>query len=794
MRQITSINFDWKFIPDFKEEYLNQFDIENQIGVMIPHTMMETTLNNFNELDYQFIGTYNKNLEITEQMKNERIFVEFEGIMNVAKVYLNGTLLIIHEGGYTPFEVDITKNAVVGQNLLQVIVDSTEIKDVPPFGKTVDYLGFSGIYREVTLKVLPKTYIKKFHTNTTESGGLEKDKVVLNIDLGIVQEEELEYDIYIVITHDGVVTHHRKFEKPIVSDEIFSARLNDILRWDVDNPNLYTCTVQILKDEKVIDETSKTIGFRTAKFTPEGFLLNNEPLKLIGLNRHQSYPFVGYAMPRSMQELDADILKDFGCNIVRTSHYMQSEHFLNRCDEIGLLVLEETPGWQYIGNDHFKELTFQNIETMIEKHFNHPSIITWGVRINESIDDHEFYSKTNELAKKCDPTRQTCGVRNMKKSEFLEDIYTYNDFSHVGNNPGLEMPNKVVRGYIPYLVTEHNGHIFPTKKFDSEVRRIEHSLRHANVIDAAFSENRISGAIGWCLADYNTHFNFGSNDRVCYHGVMDMFRIPKYAAYAYKSQKSTDPVLFIANNIIPGDYKEFKLPEIVIYSNCDYIKIYKNDQFIGQFYSEWKLYPDIPYAPFIIDDLIGDLIIDNEKYKEKDAKKITNLLLSYNRNGFKLSFKDKLKYLSLSLRKVLDITDLMNLYEEYLAFQSKIPVVFKVEGYKADELVITKYKGHAEKFELKVNINNKELIHEDTYDVARVVISLQDQFDNTVTYSNEVLKITTSKNLEVIGPNNISLIGGSIGVYVKTLSKGLKEWIQIESNDYGKVKLNLKIK
>ena len=794
MRQITSINYDWKFIPNFKEEYLNNSNIENQLDIMIPHTMMETTSNNFNELDYQFIGTYNKYLEISTPMKNERIFIEFEGIMNVAKVYLNGILLIIHEGGYTPFEVDITEKAVIGQNLLQVIVDSSEIKDIPPFGKTVDYLGFGGIYREVTLKVLPKTYIKKFQITSSESGGLEKDKIVLNVALEIFQEEEIEFDVYIVITHNGVETHHRKFEKQVVSEEIFSARLNDISRWDIDNPNLYICKIQILKDGKVIDETSKTTGFRTVKFTPEGFLLNNEPLKLIGLNRHQSYPFVGYAMPKSMQALDADILKDFGCNIVRTSHYMQSEHFLNRCDEIGLLVLEETPGWQYIGNEHFKELTYQNIETMIDKHFNHPSIITWGVRINESIDDHEFYSKTNKLAKELDPTRQTCGVRNLKKSELLEDIYTYNDFSHVGNNPGLEMPNKVARGYVPYLVTEHNGHIFPTKKFDSEVRRIEHSLRHINVIDSAFSTNRISGAIGWCLADYNTHFNFGSNDRVCYHGVMDMFRIPKYAAYAYKSQKETEPVLFIANNIIPGDYKEFKLPEIVIYSNCEYIKIYRNDQFIGQFYSEWNLYPDVPHAPFIIDDLIGDLIVDNEKYSSKDAQKITDLLLSYNRNGFKLPFKDKLKYLSLSLRKVLDITDLMSLYEEYLAFQSKTPVVFRFEGYKDDELVITKYKGHAEKFELVANINNSELIHGDTYDVARIVVSLNDQFDNTVTYSNEVLEITTSKNLEVIGPKNIALIGGSIGIYVKSLNKGLKEWIQVKSNSYGKLKLSLKIK
>ena len=794
MRTFINLNYDWDFIPNFKKEYLNQKTISKSSKVSIPHTMKELPFNYFNEEDYQFVGTYSKVLDITETMKSSNLIVHFEGVMNICKVYLNGELVVIHEGGYTPFDVDITESSNVGDNVLQVIVDSSEVPNVPPFGHFVDFLAFSGIYREVRLDILPKAYIETLHVSTTEAQSFIDEEMIIEIDLHIKQELEEEYKVSSVIFLDGNIVFTSTFDSGIIDQMNFSSLMKGIKRWSIDTPVLYTLQIQILKEDEVVDQKTTTFGFRTVVFTPEGFFLNNQPIKLIGLNRHQSYPYVGYAMPKSMQELDADILKEFGCNIVRTSHYMQSEHFLNRCDEIGLLVLEETPGWQYIGDEHFKELTYQNIEVMIHHHYNHPSIITWGIRINESKDDHDFYEKTNAMARSLDTTRQTCGVRNTTKGEFLEDIYTYNDFSHVGYNEGLENPNKITKGYIPYLVTEHNGHVFPTKKFDGEARRIEQAMRHTSVIDSAHRYKRISGAIGWCLADYNTHMQFGSNDRICYHGVMDMFRIPKYAAYAYKSQKETEPVLFVASNMIPGDRKEFKLDETVVFTNCDSVKVYKNDQFIGEYFSEWKSYPDIPFAPVIIDDFIGDLIIQSNEFKPRDARRITDLLISYNLNGFAMPFKDKMKYLGLTLRKVVDFPKLMVLFENYIAMQQAGPTVFKFEGYIDDELVITNKRGQSKASQLTAKQNTSELVHGDTYDVARIIVDLQDEHQNTCTYSNLSVNVTTSSHLELIGPSSLSLTGGSTGIYVKTNGKEGTAWVKITSNSYPEIKLNFVIK
>src|SRR5690606_10589266 len=198
--------------------------------------------------------------------------------------------------------------------------------------------------------------------------------------------------------------------------------------WTLDDPALHTLRVSV--DDA--DEVTVRYGFREAQFNKDGnFYLNGEPVKLRGLNRHQTYPYVGAAVPARLQRRDADIVKwELGCNIVRTSHYPQSPYFIDRCDEIGLLVFEEIPGWQHIGDEDWKALSLRDVEAMILRDRNHPSIILWGVRINESGDDTAFYTATNRLARELDPTRQTGGVRYFRGSEWLEDVYTYNDFSN----------------------------------------------------------------------------------------------------------------------------------------------------------------------------------------------------------------------------------------------------------------------------------------------------------------------------------------------------------------------------
>ncbi len=793
MRRQLALNHEWTFIPDFRSEFLNSKHIDEAVIVSIPHTMKEIPFSSFDEEDYQFIGTYSKIISIDESMMNHTLKINFGAVMNIAKVYVNGILLLIHEGGYVPFTVDITSSVKPGENLLQVVVDSTEIAGVPPFGHIVDYLGYGGIYREVTLMVLPLIHIDSIHVSTDEAASMHEDEMLVSIDLKLENKDLKELQVKATIIKEGNPEFSSIFENKITDSIVYSSTMKGITRWSVDNPKLYELQIELIDKDEVIDSKTVRFGFRTVSFSPEGFFLNNKHLKLIGLNRHQSYPYVGYAMPKSMQRLDADILKEYGCNIVRTSHYMQSDHFIDRCDEIGLLVLEEIPGWQFIGDEHFKELTYQNLETMINHHYNHPSIISWGVRINESADDKEFYEKTNDIARSLDLTRQTHGVRNTKKGEFLEDIYSYNDFSHNGYNAGLENPNKITQGYVPYIVTEHNGHVYPVKKYDHESKRVDQAMRHASVIDSAYEYKRISGAIGWCLADYNTHIQFGSNDRVCHHGVMDMFRIPKYAAYTYKSQLDDKPFVKFLSDIIPGDHPEFRLPEIAVMTNCEYIKLFKNDQLVGEYYPDWESFPNMPHPPIIIDDLIGNLLIENEKFKPKLAKKITRLLVSFNLNGFDMPLGDKILFGWLSLTKKLKMEDIMYLFEKYLSMQSEAPVTFRAEGYIEEEMVAKDTRGHSKKTEFKAEINSNLMIHGDTYDVARITVSLVDQHQNVITYATEGFKIETTDNLAIIGPDHASLSAGSFGFYVKTTGKPGKAKIKVIPDHHPEITIPIEI-
>ena len=420
------------------------------------------------------------------------------------------------------------KRNMQSKNVLAVALDCTERSEIPPFGFMVDYLCYGGIYREVWLEIVEDAYIEDIFVRTPNVLGQYK---ILEAD--ITFNRSVKGTVSLNVSDGKNLSVDKKAE---IDGRVLRVRWNikGAKLWDINDPNLYTFTASFKGGEM-----RRRFGFREAKFTRTGFMLNGRRVQLVGLNRHQSYPYVGGAMPASAQKADADLLKyTLGCNFVRTAHYPDSIHFLDRCDEIGLIVFTEMPSWQHLGEGEWRVNCLQNIRDMVVRDRSHPSIVLWGVRVNEGADCDEFYAETNALARSLDPTRQTGGVRNMPRSHLLEDVYTYNDFSHAGGAVKL-LPPALVTGFkAPYLVTEHNGHMYPTKSYDDDLHRTEHFLRHARVMDAYYKEEDIAGGFGWCYADYNTHKDFGSGDRICYHGVMDMFRNPKPAAGVYTAAEA----------------------------------------------------------------------------------------------------------------------------------------------------------------------------------------------------------------------------------------------------------------
>ena len=539
-RVVVNLNRDWLYLPRDLKQAAKASCPEKQFSrVCLPHTNIELPYHNFSEQEHCFVSWYRRHFTVPKSAKGKRIFIDFGAVMIAATVYVNGKKIAPeHRGGYTPFSCDITNFVHPGKdNVLSVRVDSTERNDIPPFGYVVDYLTFGGIYRDVDLRIVDPVYIERAFARP---GDVLAERKRIDVTTRIVNSTDKEQVVKLHVQLNDPKPRGKYWNAARVDVTIpprshvdVESSISDVpglQLWSLEDPKLYRVVTALIDETdkyKVGDSINFKVGFRTAEFRDDGaFYLNDKPLKLRGLNRHQTFPYVGPAAPARLQRRDAEILKnELACNIVRTSHYPQSPYFLDRCDELGLLVLEEIPGWQHIGDDAWKELAVQDVHDMIVRDRNHPSIILWGVRINESKDDHAFYARTNKLAHQLDPTRQTGGIRFNYESEFLEDVFTMNDFEY-----NLRPPREK-----KYLNTEFCGHMYPTKTFDQEERVRQHALHHVHI------HNQIggmasAGGIGWCAFDYNTHTTFGSGDRICYHGVMDIFREPKFAAQFYASQ------------------------------------------------------------------------------------------------------------------------------------------------------------------------------------------------------------------------------------------------------------------
>jgi beta-galactosidase len=298
------------------------------------------------------------------------------------------------------------------------------------------------------------------------------------------------------------------------------------------------------------------------------------------------------------------------------------------------------------------------------------------------------------MAHKLDPTRQTGGIRYFQESEFLEDVFTMNDFGWP-----LKPPN-----HPRYLNTEFVGHTYPTKTIDQVERLTEHTIRHARVHDQLASNPQYAGGIAWCAFDYNTHGDFGSGDRICYHGVTDMFREPKPAAGFYKSQcdPAEEVVLEPAFHWARGD-ASIGFSHAVVCSNCEHIKFYIGDQLVAEADPDRKQFASLRYAPFVID-------LPDPWHKWGDLR---------------------------------------------------------LEGYIQGKLAITKHysgKGIDQKFALRPD--DRTLIG-DGADTTRVVLRVTDEFDAIRPFANDAITLQVEGPGEIIGDNPFALVGGTGAVWIR---------------------------
>ena len=395
VRTVRPFNDGWVFSEGFAPDAVRR--LLDGKTVRLPHNAADIPLSYFDEGIYQRKFCYQKVFDWEPEFDGRKVRLRFDGAMADSVVHLNGARIAAHEDGYTPFCASLSDALIRGTNLLTVRISGEENPEIPPFGGEIDYLTYAGIYRDVWLIITDRTWIDSLKIETPDP--LAKEKcVVAKFGFGGSQPAEGSL-VCSLHDPDGNPIAVQRQHVSEGEGEFCFRDLEEIELWDIDSPVLYRLELELTGGNGDGDRLATNFGFRSAEFTPEGFLLNGRPLKLVGLNRHQSYPYVGYAMGRRAQERDAEILKhELNCNLVRTSHYPQSPWFLDHCDRIGLLVFEEIPGWQHIGGEGWKRRTVENVGRMIKRDWNRPSVVLWGVRINESPDDSELYRQTNLLA------------------------------------------------------------------------------------------------------------------------------------------------------------------------------------------------------------------------------------------------------------------------------------------------------------------------------------------------------------------------------------------------------------
>ena len=772
----------WQFTERWSEDFLAGKETGRR--VCLPHTVREIPLHYAGPEDYEMLCGYRRALDIPEAYRGRRLFLQFDAAAHIATVYVNGKELMTHRCGYTAFRVEITDCVEFGgENSVAVKLDCTENGSVPPFGFVIDYLTFGGLYREVWLDVRGETFISDLFVRTPAL-----DRAVVKLTTDGVQSRIGGMRVRIRDEAGGCVA-----EQSGSGD--FELRVPEAKPWEADAPVRYICEAELLdRKGEVIDRVCEKFGFRTAVFRDDGFYLNGKKFFLRGLNRHQSYPYIGYAAPEHLQREDARILKEeLQCTAVRTSHYPQSRHFIDECDRLGLLVFTEIPGWQHIGDAAWKDQAVENVREMVLQYRNHPSIVLWGVRINESQDDDEFYRRTNALAHELDPGRQTSGVRYLEKSSLLEDVYAFNDFSHTGDNPGCKPKSKITTDMGKgFLISECNGHMFPTKPFDTWEKRQEHALRHARVQDAALADGEHAGCFGWCMFDYPTHKDFGSGDRVCYHGVLDFFRNPKLAAATYASQGEAFPVLELGSTMDIGDYPGGQIGHPFLFTNADEVALYKNGAYVTTFRPHgWQA---LKHGPIPVDDLIGELLESQEGFDHDKAEFLRECLQAAGKYGTaNLPLNWKAKFLFAFARYRMDFAAGMELYGKYVGNWGGEATVWRFDAKKNGEIVASRTFCPSRKLHLEARASKTVLREGDSYDMAAVRIRLLDEYGNPVPYAQLPLQLEAEGAAELVGPSLLTAEGGMTGCYLRTKGETGEALLHIRCAQTGDVTLHFTV-
>ncbi|PKD44032.1 glycoside hydrolase family 2 protein [Rhodohalobacter barkolensis] len=616
----TTLNFNkgWEFVkdidPNVSDEYFDRNSSIEWEMVSLPHTANIEPLV-ISDQQWQGDVFYRKFFEIDRDQAGKQFALRFHGAMHEADVWLNGEMIQKHKGGYLPFVVDITDQVEVDrENVLLVKLNNENNPTIPP-GKpieTLDFNWFSGLYRNVDLLVNEKLQISDpIAADRVSAGGVlvnytdvTDESATINIQTDIENFDSTSRNAVlktVLRDHSGMKIAERSTdEQPISAGDhhLFQHEIEveEPNLWSPDSPYLYELTIELHENGEAIDFWQKRIGIRTMSFTEDHqFVLNGKPLQLRGTNRHQSYPYIGYALSENAQFRDAYKIKEAGFNFIRIAHYPPDPAFLEAADELGLLFMNAIPGWQFFGDEEFQELALRDVREMIRRDRNHPSIVIWEASLNESDMPESFMERAHDIVHEelpfegiyssgwidhaydiFIPARQHASPPEYWASYPQEKplfIAEYGDWEYYAHNAGFNQD-----AYEDLQEEERNSRQL---RGDGQVRMAQQALN--------FQEAHNSNLQGWAFGDANWvmyDYNRGYDVNLEASGIRDIFRLPKFTNYFYQSQGGPNPdpnaefnrpMIYIANFWSDPDFKTVK-----IYSNTEEVELFLNGKSLGR--------------------------------------------------------------------------------------------------------------------------------------------------------------------------------------------------------------------
>ena len=660
LRQRISLNEDWRFQRQvapgpaiewqFRDAWKPDYDASEWSNVFLPHSWDQTAHNAWVALNHwRGTGWYRKLFAAPALFAGQRVFLEFEGASQVAKVWVNGRPAGEHVGGYTGFVFDVTSLVKPGsENLLALSVDDTNSPDIPPANET-NITIYGGLYRDVWLHITGSVLIPDGGISlTTPEVSRERSTVQVSTEVRNTLSAPVRAKVVSeVLSPDGKVVATAEQRKEIAANTTMSfepavLRVTGAELWSPDHPHLYTLRSRVYRGDVPADELSTRFGIRTMGYLPgKGYTINGEFINIHGVDRRQDYGYLGDALPDAVSRRDMEIIKDMGANMVRTSHYIQDKSIVEAADELGILIWEEIPNikiYDYTpgnmteqGDSRYTRKFIDNclvaLEEMIRRDRNHPSVIMWGI-----ADDMTGYPyiedlrEMHEKAHRLDPTRWTAGrvnptitdVKDPTNNAFFDFQklsvqhpdwkWLWNEWGAFKNERGLVLEprgNDIPEDGVG-IVSEYRRSTLPSEMTGAIAQEASWIKFEAMPWMASAKWEMFDAGCAACqstkgifdyygppeLRPWGTRFNAGD-----YRGLSDLWRIPKASYWFVKAQWTEDPFVHIVGHWSwPGQEGQPKM--IRVYSTCDEVELFLNGKSLGRrkpestesLLAEWKKY------------------------------------------------------------------------------------------------------------------------------------------------------------------------------------------------------------